>query len=265
MFDPAATLAAAVLTIETSAVAAVTVVLAVELLSSRLMSADKSVTVAVLETGPTELGLVTTSVIVAELGEAMLPREQVTVLVPEQDPTVGVADTNVVPAGRMSVAVTPDAVVRPAAFATVRVYVMLEFAATVAGPVLVMETSTWPYRQTLNVTYRKRGMSFFTGAPSYPVCCPEGKPIHRAFRSCSNRKSDISIEISRFSTSIASNYFRSLIFCGFFLPPRQARLRNAAFARPNPKPRDTVLGVRPPAASSQGSAVGFPAPGPRRP
>jgi hypothetical protein len=62
--------------------------------------------VAVLETVPVVLGLTTTSVIVAKRPKSIVPRVQLTVLVPEQGvPCDGVAETNVVPAGRMSVTV----------------------------------------------------------------------------------------------------------------------------------------------------------------
>jgi hypothetical protein len=48
-----------------------------------------------------------------------VPREQTTALVKEQDPCVGVAETYVVPTGRMSVTVTLAAELGPA-FATAR-------------------------------------------------------------------------------------------------------------------------------------------------
>jgi hypothetical protein len=63
-------------------------------------------TVAVLETVPDVLGLLTTSTTVATPLAARVPREQVTVLVPEQDPCDAVAETNVVPDGTTSVTVT---------------------------------------------------------------------------------------------------------------------------------------------------------------
>jgi hypothetical protein len=119
MFEPAATLAGPVLTIETSALA-VTLVFDVEVLLARFGSVVVEETVAVLTTAPAELGLTTTSVIVGVAPTATVPREQVTVVVPEQDPTDGVADTNVVPAGRTSVTVTPAAELGPA-FPTARV------------------------------------------------------------------------------------------------------------------------------------------------
>jgi hypothetical protein len=74
-------------------------------------------TVAMLESGPDEIGLVTTITTAAEPPLAMEPREQLTVLVPEQDPCEGVAETNVVPAGKTSLTVTPAAELGPA-FAT---------------------------------------------------------------------------------------------------------------------------------------------------
>src|SRR3989304_6290997 len=49
----------------------------------------------------------------AVLPERIVPREHVTVVVPEQDPWLGVADWNVTLAGRTSVKVTPVAVLGP--------------------------------------------------------------------------------------------------------------------------------------------------------
>jgi len=69
-------------------------------------------TVAVLSNDPDELGLVMTSVIVAEPPEAIVPRLQVTV--PMLEVQGDVAETNVLPAGRMSVTVTPAAEAGPA-------------------------------------------------------------------------------------------------------------------------------------------------------
>jgi hypothetical protein len=65
-------------------------------------------TVAELETVPAVLGLLTTSTTVATPLAARVPREQLTVVVPEQDDPAGagVAETYVVPAGRTSVTVT---------------------------------------------------------------------------------------------------------------------------------------------------------------
>jgi hypothetical protein len=77
--------------------------------------------VAVFATVPVELGLLTTSVIVAEPKAARVPREQLTVLVPVQDdPAGGVAETKVAPAGRISPTITFAAGLGPA-FVTVRV------------------------------------------------------------------------------------------------------------------------------------------------
>jgi hypothetical protein len=76
-------------------------------------------TVAVLSNGPDEPGPTTTSVIVAELAEPLegiVPREQVTVPMLEEQGDV--AETNVVPAGKMSVTVTPAAVLGPAFLTT---------------------------------------------------------------------------------------------------------------------------------------------------
>jgi hypothetical protein len=76
-------------------------------------------TVAVLTTCPDELGPTTTSVMVAEPPLAIVPREQITALVKEQDPCVDVAETYVAPAGKMSVTVTLAAEPGPP-FATAR-------------------------------------------------------------------------------------------------------------------------------------------------
>ena len=89
----------------------------VEVLLARFGSAVAAKTVLVLLTVPAMLGLRTTSTTVAEPPLAIVPREQLTALVPEQDPCVGVAETNVVPAGRMSLTTTPVAGLGPA-FAT---------------------------------------------------------------------------------------------------------------------------------------------------
>lgn len=70
-------------------------------------------TVAVLETDPP--GVATRAVIVTVAVAALtrVPSEQVTVAVPLQVPWDGVALTNVIPAGRVSVTVTPVAVAGP--------------------------------------------------------------------------------------------------------------------------------------------------------
>jgi hypothetical protein len=124
MFAFAATVAGVgpVLVIETSAWAAVTVTVYVEVLLARFVSRVSEATVAVLATVPAELGLLTTSAIVAEPPAARAPREQLTVLVPEQDDPAGdgVAETKVVPAGRMSPTTTFAAGLGPA-FVTVMV------------------------------------------------------------------------------------------------------------------------------------------------
>jgi hypothetical protein len=93
---------------------------AVEVLLARFESGVLEATVAVFATVPVELGLPTTSVMVAEPGAAIVPREQLTVLVPEQVPVDGVAETKVVPTGRMSLTTTLAAELGPA-FETVRV------------------------------------------------------------------------------------------------------------------------------------------------
>jgi hypothetical protein len=137
------------LVIETSA-RAVAVMVYVEVLFARFESRVSEATVAVFATVPAELGPLTTSVIAAEPRAAIMPREQLTVLVPEQVPVDGVAETNVVPAGRMSPAITFTAGLGPK-FVTVMAYVMFAFAATVAGvgPILVIETSAWAAATTM--------------------------------------------------------------------------------------------------------------------
>jgi hypothetical protein len=95
---------------------------AVEVLLARFESRVSVATVAVLTTVPDVLGLLTTSAMVAEPPAARVPREQPTVLVPEQDDPAGdgVAETKVVPAGRMSPTITFAAGLGPA-FVTVMV------------------------------------------------------------------------------------------------------------------------------------------------
>jgi len=123
MFALAATVGGAgpLSAIETSAWG-VTVTVYVEVLFARLESGVSEATVAVFTTVPVELGLLTTSVIVAEPRAASVPREQLTVLVPVQDDPAGegAAETNVVPAGRISPTITFAAGLGPA-FATVSV------------------------------------------------------------------------------------------------------------------------------------------------
>jgi hypothetical protein len=99
---------------------------AVERLLPVFVSGVVETTVAVLATDPAVLGLTTMSWIVAELPAPLagiVPREQLTVLVElvkEQVPVDGVAETYVVPAGRMSLATTFAAEAGPV-FATVMV------------------------------------------------------------------------------------------------------------------------------------------------
>jgi hypothetical protein len=95
---------------------AVTVKLAEEVLLAAFGSGVGEATVAVFTTVPDALGLLTTSTTVPTPPAAIVPREQLTVLVPEQDDPagVGVAETNVVPAGRTSVTVTLAARLGPA-------------------------------------------------------------------------------------------------------------------------------------------------------
>ena len=56
----------------------------------------------------------TTMSIVAVAPPGKIPRSHVTVVVPEHEPVLGVADTNVTPAGSESVTVTPLVVEGPA-------------------------------------------------------------------------------------------------------------------------------------------------------
>ena len=93
---------------------AVTAKVVVELLLAGFGSGVMEEAVAVLETVPDMLGLLTTSTAVATPLAGTVPREQVTVLVPVQDPCDGVAETNVVPAGRVSLTVTLAARLGPA-------------------------------------------------------------------------------------------------------------------------------------------------------
>jgi hypothetical protein len=92
----------------------VTVTVHVEVLSTVFRSGVVETTVAVLTIGPAEFGLATVIVTVAEPLLAIVPREQLTAPVKEQGPCGDAADTNVVPAGRMSVTVTPAAAMGPA-------------------------------------------------------------------------------------------------------------------------------------------------------
>jgi hypothetical protein len=95
----------------------VTVAVAVEVLFAEFGSGVSVATVAVLATVPDVLGLLTTSWTVATPLAGTVPREQLTVLVLVQDPCDGVTETNVMPAGRVSLTVTPAARLGPA-FAT---------------------------------------------------------------------------------------------------------------------------------------------------
>ena len=68
-------------------------------------SVSLAVTLAVFDNCPADCGCTTMFTIANEpLGK--LPRLQVTVLLPLHDPWVGVADTNVIPDGRLSVTTT---------------------------------------------------------------------------------------------------------------------------------------------------------------
>jgi hypothetical protein len=93
----------------------VTVNEVVEVLLARFGSGVGEETMAVLTTVPDVLGLTTTSWTVAKPPAAIVPREQLMVVVPEHDPDGdGVAETKVVPAGRMSATVTLAARLGPA-------------------------------------------------------------------------------------------------------------------------------------------------------
>jgi len=87
---------------------AVTVVATVTELLVVLGSTSVAITLAVLVMLPATVG-VTTMVTVALLPLASDPRVQVTVLVPLQAPWLADAETNVTPAGSVSVTVTPEA------------------------------------------------------------------------------------------------------------------------------------------------------------
>ena len=85
-----------------------TVVSAVAVLLLRAGSVVAAATVAVFVSVPDALDATVTTistVAVAPLGK--MPRLHTTVLVPEQVPVLGVAETNVTPAGNASVRVTP--------------------------------------------------------------------------------------------------------------------------------------------------------------
>ena len=97
---------------DSAGVGTVTVAVEVAPLLAKLMSVVALVTVAVLETVVPELTCIT-RVMVGEPPAATRPSVQVTVTVPLQEPCDGVAETNVVFAGRTSVTVTPDAAFGP--------------------------------------------------------------------------------------------------------------------------------------------------------
>ena len=87
-------------------------------------------TVAVFVLGPTaELPVRATTVTTALLPELRLPRLQVTGPAPEQVPSLGIAESNVMPAGIASTSVTAVAVEGPR-FVTVIVKVAFVFAGT---------------------------------------------------------------------------------------------------------------------------------------
>src|SRR5438067_2287485 len=127
--------------------AAETVVVAVALLLFGCGSEVAAETVALFVRVPLTDGLTTMSIpAVAPPGK--IPRSQVTVVVPEQDPTVAVADTSVAPAGRGSVTVTPLVVDGPAdvpLLVTVRWYARVCPCKTGSGEsVFVIDRSAGP-------------------------------------------------------------------------------------------------------------------------
>ena len=83
------------------------VVTAVAVLLAAVGSVVAAATVAVFVSVPEALGAVTTISTVAVTPLGKMPRLHTTVLVPEQVPVLGVAETNVTPAGKTSVRVTP--------------------------------------------------------------------------------------------------------------------------------------------------------------
>src|SRR5262245_65831896 len=120
MFPPAcATVAGAVFATDTSELAAtpgcVVVVVALSLPASSLgVPVIAAVFVNEIGRAAGREGVETTMVIVAVLAQAVsVPRLQVTVAVPRQVPCDGVEDTNVVPAGSVSVTDTSVACVLP--------------------------------------------------------------------------------------------------------------------------------------------------------
>ena len=132
--------------IDTSAAAA-TVVVAVALLLFCCGSEVAAETLAVFLRVPLAEGLTTMSTLaVAPPGK--IPRSQVTVVVPEHDPRLGVADTSVAPVGSASVTVTPLVVDGPddvPLLVTVRWYVRVCPCRTGSGEsVFVIDRSVGP-------------------------------------------------------------------------------------------------------------------------
>jgi hypothetical protein len=84
-----------------------TVVIAVAVLLPGVGSLVSAATLAVFVIVPDVLGAVTTISTVAAAPLGKMPRLHTTVLVPEQVPVLGVTETKVTPAGKMSVRVTP--------------------------------------------------------------------------------------------------------------------------------------------------------------
>ena len=164
MVLPATAEAGPVFVIDRSA-EAVTLVVAVAVLSPLVGSGSLALIVAVFVMLPPVAGAVAVMVIVALAPDASVPTAQTTV--PEalvQVPWVELADTNVTPAGRVSVTVAPVAVPGPLLLA-VRVYVMVLPATAVAGPVFVMATSA----EEVTLVVAEAVLSAVVGSASLPV------------------------------------------------------------------------------------------------
>jgi hypothetical protein len=85
-----------------------TVVVAVAVLLAALGSVVTDETVAVFVRVPLAEGETSTAMSIVPLAPpGKIPSAQMTVVVPEQDPVLGVAETSVTPAGKVSVTLTP--------------------------------------------------------------------------------------------------------------------------------------------------------------
>jgi len=129
-------------------------------------------TVAVFDTGPGVDGRVTTSEIVAEPPLLIVPREHVTVVVPLQLPWLGVAETNVVPAGMTSVTVTPPAGAGPALLTPIEYVTGRPVPFGGGDALLVIDRSTEP-PVTLVVTVPELFDGFPSGVPLLAVAVLE--------------------------------------------------------------------------------------------